>query len=88
MTRGLPQNSTIEYPKICSNKMAKEEICEVTVHKRKQLLEVYSCNQGVGAFPLRETASHIIKKKRSQKCKQAWMRSAAHALCSFYKSTA
>jgi hypothetical protein len=41
----------------------------------------------VGAFPLCKTAPHSINKKRSQQCKQAWMRSAAHALYS-YKSTA
>jgi hypothetical protein len=38
--------------------------------------------EGVGAFPLRKRASHSINKKGSQQCKQAWMRSAAQAVCS------
>jgi hypothetical protein len=48
---------------------------------------IYDYNDIVGAFPLRKTASNSINKKRSQQCKQVWMRSAAQALCSF-KSTA
>jgi hypothetical protein len=46
------------------------------------------CDACVGAFPLRKTASHSINKKWSQQCKQAWMRSAAQALCSYFKLTA
>jgi hypothetical protein len=44
--------------------------------------------QDVGALLLRKTASHSTNKKLSQQCKQAWMRSAAQALCTCFKLTA
>jgi hypothetical protein len=41
----------------------------------------------VGAFQLHKAATQTINKKWSQQCKQAWMRSAAHALCNYKSAT-